>query len=248
MRYIRASIRLACFVIATILLYVFWWLFSFVIPNKVYWRQWGFGFWTGAFVWLADIRIEVVGTPPRPPFFLVSNHLSYVDIAALRATVDGVFVAKKEIASWFLAGPMVRDMGNIFIDRSKRRDIPRAGKEILDRLDNGEGVIIFPEGTSTKGEEVLPFNSSFFEFAANADLPVSYVTVSYRTPHGELSPSEAVCWWDDTSFMAHMFRLFTVPYFTAILNFGPEPVLNHDRKVLAQELHDKIEQSFVPVI
>ena len=40
------------------------------------------------------------------------------------------------------------------------------------RLDEGEGVMIFPEGTSTKGEEVLPFNSSFMEFAARTDLPV----------------------------------------------------------------------------
>jgi hypothetical protein len=48
--------------------------------------------------------------------------------------------------------------------------------------------------------------------------------------------------------MAHMFRLFTVPTFTATLNFGAEPVLNPDRKALAQELHDKIERSFVPII
>jgi len=247
-RYIRASIRLASFVIATILLYFGWWTVSFFIPNKVYWRQWGFGFWTGAFVWLSGMRIEVIGTPPRAPFFLVSNHLSYVDIGALRSTVNGVFVAKKEIESWVFAGRMVRDMGNIFIDRGKRRDIPRAGRQILERLNEGDGVIVFPEGTSTKGEEVLPFNSSFFEFAANADVPVSYVTVGYRTPDGEMPPSHAVCWWDDTAFMAHMFRLFTVPHFTCILNFGAEPILNPDRKILAQQLHDKVEQSFVPVI
>ena len=77
---------------------------------------------------------------------------------------------------------MVRDMGNIFIDRRNRRDIPRAGEEIIQKLSEGEGVIVFPEGTSTKGEDILPFNSSFFEFAARTDLPVSYVSISYRTP------------------------------------------------------------------
>jgi len=190
----------------------------------------------------------VIGEAPRPPYFLVSNHVSYVDIAAIRSVVVGVFVAKGEIQNWFFAGRLVRDMGNIFIDRTNRRDIPRAGAKIIERLDAGEGVVVFPEGTSTKGDEVLPFNSSFFEFAANADIPVSYVSVGYRTPEGELPASEAVCWWDDTSFVDHMLRLFTVPRYTAILRFGDEPILNHDRKKLANELHERISDNFVPMI
>jgi 1-acyl-sn-glycerol-3-phosphate acyltransferase len=105
------------------------------------------------------MEIEVIGTPPKPPFFLVTNHLSYVDIGALRSVVKGVFVAKIEVSQWFVAGRIVRDMGIVFIDRKNRRDIPRAGAEIIHRLDEGEGVIVFPEGTSTKGEDILPFNS-----------------------------------------------------------------------------------------
>jgi 1-acyl-sn-glycerol-3-phosphate acyltransferase len=99
--------------------------------------------------------------------------------------VDGVFVAKAEVRDWFLAGRIVRDMGVVFIDRKNRRDIPRAGEEIIKRLNDGEGVIVFPEGTSTKGEDILPFNSSFLEFASKTDLPVSYASISYRTQPGD---------------------------------------------------------------
>ncbi|MBT1569857.1 1-acyl-sn-glycerol-3-phosphate acyltransferase, partial [Klebsiella pneumoniae] len=88
-----------------------------------------------------------------------------IDIPVLRSVVKGVFVAKHDIKDWFFAGRMIRDMGTIFINRGNRRDIPRAGSRILERLEKGEGVIVFPEGTSTRGEEVLPFNSSFLEFA-----------------------------------------------------------------------------------
>ena len=248
MKYIRATIRTVLFIVATFGLYGIWFALHFFIPNKTYWRQLAFGSWTKAFVWISGMEIEVIGVPPKPPFFLVANHLSYVDIGALRATVEGVFVAKAEVKDWFLAGRIVRDMGVIFIDRKNRRDIPRAGEEIISKLTDGEGVIVFPEGTSTKGEEVLPFNSSFLEFASRTDLPVSYASISYRTPEGEPPASKMVCWWEDISFMEHLFRLFTVKRFTAILDFGEEPVVSPDRKHLAAELRQRVQEKFIPII
>jgi 1-acyl-sn-glycerol-3-phosphate acyltransferase len=248
MKYVRAIVRLVLFIAATFGLYGIWFVLHFFIPNKTYWRQLAFGSWTRAFVWISGMEIEVIGTPPKPPFFLVANHLSYVDIGALRSTVEGVFVAKAEVKDWFVAGRIVRDMGVIFIDRKNRRDIPRAGEEIIEKLTDGEGVIVFPEGTSTKGEEVLPFNSSFLEFASRTDLPVSYASISYRTPEGEPPASKMVCWWEDISFMEHLFRLFTVRRFTAILDFGDEPVVNPDRKQLAAELRQRVRERFIPII
>lgn len=248
MKHVRATVRFLLFVGASCGLYAVWLLFSFVIPNEMYWRQIVFRTWARCFGALAGMKIEVIGKPPQPPFFLVSNHLSYVDIMALRAVVTGVFVAKAEIGEWFLAGRMVRDMGNVFINRRNRRDIPRAGEEIIEKLNGGEGVIVFPEGTSTKGEDVLPFNSSFFEFAARTDLPVSYVSISYRTPPGSPPASRMVCWWDETTLTEHMFRLFSLGEFTAVLNFGEEPILNTDRKLLASKLRQKVREKFIPVI
>ena len=132
--------------------------------------------------------------------------------------------------------------------RAKRADIPRAGDQIIEALSRGEGVIVFPEGTSTRGDEVLPFNSSFLEFAARTDTPVSYVSLSYRTPEGEPPPSECVTWWDDTPFLPHLLRMLEVKRFTAVLNFGDEPIINPDRKRLAAELRQKVQESFIPVI
>ncbi len=248
MRNIRAAIRFTLFLIMTFGIYGVWFVGSFLIPNKHFWRQLIFRIWAQLFVKISGMKIEIIGEVPKPPFFLVSNHLGYVDIPALRAVVEGVFVAKSELDSWFLAGKIIRDMGMIFIDRKNRRDIPRAGRDIIKRLDEGEGVIVFPEGTSTKGEEVLPFNSSFLEFAARTDLPVSYCSISYKTPFGEMPASEAVCWWDDTVFINHIFRLFSVKEFTAIINFGETPIANPNRKALANELHAKIIEKFIPIL
>src|SRR5215470_16286710 len=248
MRYIRAAIRFLLFLILTFGIYFAWFLSSFFIPNKIYWRQLCFQQWSRGFARIAGMKIEVIGNVPRAPFFLVANHLGYMDIPAIRAVVNGVFVAKAEIRGWFVAGKIISDMGMIFIDRQNRRDIPRAGAKIISRLSDGEGVIVFPEGTSTKGEDVLPFNSSFLQFAAQSDVPVSYASLSYRTPEGEMTASQAVCWWDDTTFARHMLRLFTLPTFTAIVSFGDEPVLSTDRKKLAGELRERVREQFIPVL
>src|SRR4051794_6872227 len=102
MKYLRAAIRMASFVIATLSIYGLWLACAFFIPNKLYWRQLAFRSWAGSFMKIARIKVEVIGSTPRPPFFLVTNHLSYTDIPVLRSIVEGIFVAKGEIEGWFL--------------------------------------------------------------------------------------------------------------------------------------------------
>jgi 1-acyl-sn-glycerol-3-phosphate acyltransferase len=125
MKIFRAAWRMSLFFGLTFGIYALWFMGAFFIPNKLYWRQLLFRYWGFGFARLAKINIKIIGTPPRPPFFLVVNHLSYADIPLIRAVVEGVYVAKKDIESWFLAGTMIRNFGNIYINRENRRDIPR---------------------------------------------------------------------------------------------------------------------------
>src|ERR1051325_6705693 len=102
MRSIRATCRFTAFLALTFGVYATWFSGSFFIPNEQYWRQLLFRIWSRGFAWIAGMKIEVMGPIPKPPFFLVSNHLGYMDIPAIRSVVDGVFVAKSEIRGWFM--------------------------------------------------------------------------------------------------------------------------------------------------
>lgn len=248
MKYLRATVKMILFYGLTFGIYGVWFVADFVIPNKQFWRQLIFKLWAKGFVKIAAMEVEVIGETPKPPFFLVSNHLSYTDIPALRSVIESIFVAKADIERWFVAGKIIRDMGMIFINRENRRDIPRAGAKILERLHEGEGVIVFPEGTSTKGEKVLPFNSSFFEFAAKADLPIQYASITYQVEGDEIPASDSICWWDDTTFMEHLWRFFQLRKCRAIITFGSEAVVENDRKQLANKLWNRVNEKFIPVI
>lgn len=248
MKYIRSVIKIILFFASTFGFYGIWFVGGFIIPNKQYWRQLIFRLWAKFFVRLANMQIEVIGEIPKQPFFLVSNHLSYADIPVLRSIVESVFVAKADLERWFVAGKIIDDMGMIFINRENRRDIPRAGAQILEKLHKGEGVIIFPEGTSTKGEKVLPFNSSFFEFAAKTDLPIHYASITYQVDKDEEKASDAICWWDDKTMLEHMWHFFQLRKSRAVITFGSESVVEPNRKELAKKLWDRVNEKFIPVI
>lgn len=184
----------------------------------------------------SGMRIDWHGAPPSPPFLLVANHLSYMDVIALGAVAPAIFVAKAPIARWPLLGPITRLAGTIFIDRTRPSDLKRALAEIGAVLDAGHGVVLFPEGTSTAGDRVLPFRSPLLAAALERGLPVHAVALSYRTGPGLPPARDAVCWWGDATLAPHLYRLLRMRGFTADVSFAPVPRSDGDRKRLAERL------------
>ncbi|TDJ71752.1 MAG: 1-acyl-sn-glycerol-3-phosphate acyltransferase [Planctomycetota bacterium] len=203
--------------------------------------------WARGIAWIVNIRIGMLGKPPAPPFFLVVNHLSYVDVVVLLACVDGVFLANSGVARWPVLGFLARATGTLFVDRERRSDLVRVLGEVERTLASGRGVILFPEGTSSKGEEVRPFKPSLFEVAIRTEMPVSYATLRYETPAGSLPARDAVCWWANEPFARHLPRFLALPSVRATIAFGDEPIVAGDRKSLARQAHDAVAARFEPV-
>ncbi len=248
---VRATLRFTALLLLTLLVYLLRLIghpLALMMDNTRFLREFLFEKWAKGFVGLLGMKLTVIGTPPKPPFFLVSNHLGYADVPALRSVLECVFVAKGDIQTWPVAGAIVSSFGTIFIDRNNRRDIPRAGEKILEALARGEGVVVFPEGTSWNGREILKFNSSFLEFAARSGLDVHYASIRYETPDGCARASESVAWWrDEDTFGGHLFQLFKIPHFRATIIFGEKPIRSADRKELAQKLREAVAGQFVPM-
>lgn len=243
MRAFIATSRFILFLISTFGLYGVFRLLKPFHRDVIRWRQIIFRSWAKSFVYISGFDVEVVGEKPQAPFFLVSNHLGYIDIPIIRSQIETIYVSKSEVGDWPVAGQIVEDMGTIFINRRNHRDIPRAGEAILRSLSRGEGVVVFPEGTSGSGRDLLAINSSFFEFPASNEIPVVVMTLNYRTSEGDPYPSSSVSWWDDTPFPKHIFNLFKLRNPAVTLRFG-EVVSNANRKVLAKQVEGEMRSIF----
>ncbi len=215
--------------------------------RRARWRHLCFRRWSRALLAVMGARVASRGTPPEAPFLLVTNHLSYIDVLVLASRVDGTFIAKSEVAGWPLIGALCRSVGTLFVDRGLRRDLPRAIAAIDRTLAAGQGVVLFPEGTSTRGEKVTRFHPSLLEVAARAHTPVSYASLGYATAAGVAPAEMAVCWWGDMELAGHLWALLALPGFDATVAFGDERIEDGDRKRLAVKLQRAVADIFTPV-
>ncbi|MCK6559057.1 1-acyl-sn-glycerol-3-phosphate acyltransferase [bacterium] len=212
------------------------------------WRLRVFQGWARGLAAIIGMRLVVRGNAPPPPFFLVANHLSYMDILVLATQVRGVFVSRHDVSGWPVIGFLTRAVGTLFINRELAREVVRLNHLLRAAWERGEGIIFFPEGTSSAGAEIRPFKSPLLHVAAENHYPVSYASLSYRTPAGEPPAHLAVCWWGDMTFPDHFFNVLQLPRFEALLTFGDAAVRATDRKLLARRLHRLIAQQFHPVV
>jgi 1-acyl-sn-glycerol-3-phosphate acyltransferase len=204
-------------------------------------------FWGRSFCHTLGIDITVLGTPPAGAFVLVANHVSYVDIPLLASQLDATFVAKSELAGWPLVGKAFQIGDTIFIDRARKRDLLQVMERVAGSLERGLGVVVFPEGTSGRGDKILPLKPSLLELAVRQRRPVHFATLSYRTPLPGPAADALVCWWDDTPFVVHLVRLLAQPGFEAVIDFCQQPIVGEDRKDLAERLHRAMQQRFRPM-
>jgi 1-acyl-sn-glycerol-3-phosphate acyltransferase len=202
-------------------------------------------------LWVFDLKLVVIGRPStvRPTLF-VSNHTSYLDIEVLGALIPGSFVAKTEVAGWPLFGVLAKLQETVFVNRTVRQDAMRQGVTLAGRLAAGDSLILFPEGTSSDGNRVLPFKTALFGVASQRidDRPLQVQPVSVTAvaldgiPLGRvLRPIYA--WYGDMSLGPHLWQLAKLGGVTVIVEFHPPLTVEAvgSRKALAEACRQAIQ-------
>jgi 1-acyl-sn-glycerol-3-phosphate acyltransferase len=214
---------------------------------------------------LLGVRVRIEGELARGvPVLLIANHVSWLDIPVISAAAPVAFVAKKEVAGWPFVSWLAKLQRTVFVDRTRRTSVGDTAGEMIERLSQGDNLVLFPEGTSSDGGRVLPFKTSLLAAAkptrgapASPDLGhgavVQTLAIAYTRIHGlpiGRADRPIVGWYGDMDLPGHVWALLEAAPLEVVVRLGPPVPLARfdDRKALARHGETEIRREVVAIL
>ncbi len=187
---------------------------------------------------LLGVRVQTFGTP-APQALMVANHISWLDIPLLGGYARPRFLSKQEVRQWPVIGWLAEKAGTLFISRGKAGAAGQASQTITQALAAGRAVLLFPEGTTTNGQDVKTFHARLFAPAFEAQVPVQPIALRYPNAHGVTNP--LVPYIGEQSLWENLQGLLREPFVTAEIHFLPPlATVGMDRKGVALRCEQQV--------
>ena len=194
------------------------------------------------------IRVHIVGEPCLDrPLLIASNHQSWSDIMVLGAVMPLAFIAKSEVADWPVFGLLAKLQRTVFVERAARGRTGEQANSIASRMLAGDAMVLFAEGTTSDGNEVLPFKTALFGAAqaaivssGAATVAVQPVAIAYTHASGlplGRSGRPFAAWPGDVELMPHLTAVLKEGAVDVEISFGPAIPFTRtsDRKAVARD-------------
>jgi len=204
---------------------------------------------------LLSVRVHLSGESPAGHAVLfASNHISWLDIPILSSITPVSFIAKQEVAGWPFISWLAKLQRSVFVDRTRRSAVKETTNAVIERLDKGERVVLFAEGTSSDGNQVLPFKSSLFAAvepngADHGGHLLQTVAIVYTRVYGlpmNRQQRPWIAWYGDMDMLSHAWGVLKGGPIDVHVRFG-KPVsmaLVGDRKKMAEHAHLRVKRDF----
>ena len=177
---------------------------------------------------ILNIKVTVEGDEghlERGGYVIIANHVSYVDGIILGSLFPVVFVSKKEVKRWPLIGQWTTLCGTVFINRQRKDLAPLLVDEISRKLKQEANILLFPEGTSTNGERMLPFQTAPLAAPLRNRSIIAPVTVAYTSINEQpvsVANRDLIYWYGDMDFMTHFWRLMGLRSVEVLVTIQPQ--------------------------
>lgn len=174
--------------------------------------------WSIALLAILHIERRSLGEQNIPSHgcLMVANHVSWLDIFVLNAEQPARFIAKSEVRDWPLIGWLCQRTDTLFIERAARRSTSSINQQIIELLQQGEYIGLFPEGTTTDGKQVGHFHSALLQPAIAAGASLQAIALRYVDEKGNLSVAAAFT--GDTTLMQSIWAVLRCPRLVVQIN------------------------------
>lgn len=196
--------------------------------------------WAARLVSALGVRIDAIGSACVSGL-AVSNHISWLDVFVINAITPTTFVCKDDVRGWPAIGWLVEHTGTLFIARGSRVAAARSAEAMAARLQAGERVALFPEGTTTGGEQLLPFRTALFEAAVSGQVGVQAAAIRYVDAAGE--SSRAPAYDGDISFVQSLLTIARSSGLRAEIKHLPPQPAGLARREYCQRSETQIAQA-----
>lgn len=205
--------------------------------------------WSAGMLRLLGVRLVVQGRAPHlrgNGALIVANHISWLDIHLLHSILPCRFIAKADIARWPLFGWLAAQTGTLFLAREKRSAIREMNATLAELLAEGECLALFPEGTTTAGDQVLPFRSALLEPVIQSNASLCPMSVRYLDARGQRT--EIPAYYGEMTLAESLWRIACAEPFTAEIVFmTPIAAGTRNRRSLVSEVEAQIRSRLAEV-
>lgn len=194
--------------------------------------------WSGTLMRIFGFRLRRYGTPLPGAVMFVANHVSWIDIELMHSQRMMGFVAKAEISRWPLVGWVASRGGTIYHHRGSNDSLHGVMHQMVQRLEQGLAVGVFPEGRTTRGDAIGTFHARIFQPAVLAGVPAQPVALKYGLRG---NAQTIVAFGERENFMQNFLRLLGEPGRVAEVHFlEPVPATDDGRRRMAGTCRDRI--------
>jgi lyso-ornithine lipid O-acyltransferase len=201
---------------------------------------------------ILNIKVTVAGDEgqmERGGYVIIANHVSYVDGIVLGSIFPILFVSKREVKRWPIVGQWNILCGTIFINRQRKEEVGSLVDEMTRKLKQETNILLFPEGTSTNGEELLPFQTVPLAAPLRSRSIIVPATIAYKNIDDApvtAANRDLIYWYGDMDFVSHFWKLLALRNVEVLVTIQPKIECFHyedssaGRKKLAEDCYNRV--------
>ena len=201
---------------------------------------------------ILNIKVTIVGNEgqlERGGYVIIANHVGYIDGIVLGSIFPIVFVSKKEVRSWPIVGQWNILCGTVFVDRQHKEQVGLLVQEMSRKLKHEANILLFPEGTSTNGERMLPFQTVPLAAPLRSRSVIVPATLVYKSLDDvpvNTANRDLIYWYGNMDFVSHFWKLLALRSIEVLVTIQPKVECfrysdnSAGRKKLAEDCYNRV--------